>query len=149
MGRLKGEGMALAGLIMGYASFALLPAILIISTIAIPSLLRARQNANEAAAVANLQTIVSAETQFMQSMGGRYGELRELVFAGLLDESFLGEKAGYTFSVTAFLSEFTATANPTSRNAGRYGYFSGPDGLIRYSENASLAPPGQAGSPIP
>src|SRR5436853_444777 len=53
MGRLKGEGMALAGLIMGYISIVLIPVILIVATIAIPSLLRARQTANEAAAIAN------------------------------------------------------------------------------------------------
>src|SRR5437016_838499 len=55
MGRLKGEGMALAGLIMGYVSLAIIPFILIIAAIAIPSLLRARQAANESAAVASLR----------------------------------------------------------------------------------------------
>src|SRR5713226_3901433 len=42
MGRLKGEGMALAGLIMGYLSVALIPMILIIAAIAIPNLVRAK-----------------------------------------------------------------------------------------------------------
>jgi type II secretory pathway pseudopilin PulG len=148
LGRLKGEGMALAGLIMGYVSIVALPGILIISTITIPSLLRARQATNESAAIANLRTIVLAEEKF-KSTGERYAELRELVSAGLLDEDFLGAKAGYAFSVTAFASEFTATANPTTRNTGRYGYFAGPDGMVRYSENQSLAPRGMAGLPVP
>ena len=64
-GRLKGDGMALAGLIMGYIS---LPFILIIAAIAIPNLLRARISANELAAMSTVRTIntaqVSYQTQF-------------------------------------------------------------------------------------
>jgi type IV pilus assembly protein PilA len=54
MGRLKGEGMALAGLILGYIS---LPFILIVAAIAIPNLLRARISANESAAASTVRTI--------------------------------------------------------------------------------------------
>ena len=54
MGRLKGEGMALTGLILGYIS---LPFILIIAAIAIPNLLRARISANESAAASTVRTI--------------------------------------------------------------------------------------------
>ena len=49
-GRLKGDGMATAGLVMGYGAFALIPFILIIAAIAIPNLLRARIAANESSA---------------------------------------------------------------------------------------------------
>src|SRR5258708_6362861 len=41
-GRLKGSGMAIAGLVLGYGSVAFIPIILIIAAIAIPNLLRAR-----------------------------------------------------------------------------------------------------------
>jgi ABC-type Fe3+-siderophore transport system permease subunit len=50
-GRLKGQRMALAGLIMGYLGVVLIPFILIIAAIAIPNLLRSRMAANGAAAV--------------------------------------------------------------------------------------------------
>src|SRR6204780_4478782 len=50
-GRLKGEGIAIAGLILGYVGLAIIPVILIIAAIAIPNLLRARIAANEASAV--------------------------------------------------------------------------------------------------
>ncbi len=64
-GRLKGDGMALAGLIMGYIS---LPFILIIAAIAIPNLLRAKISANESAAMSTVRTIntlqVTYETQY-------------------------------------------------------------------------------------
>lgn len=64
MGRLTGEGMALAGLIMGYLSVAALPVILIIAAIAIPNLLRARTAANEASAVGSIRTINTAAATF-------------------------------------------------------------------------------------
>jgi len=50
-GRLKGDGMATAGLVMGYGAFAIIPFILIIAAIAIPNLLRARMAANESSAI--------------------------------------------------------------------------------------------------
>src|SRR5262249_32129647 len=50
-GRLKGDGMAIAGLVLGYLGIVAIPIILIVAAIAIPNLLRARQAANEASAV--------------------------------------------------------------------------------------------------
>ncbi len=54
MGRLKGEGMALTGLILGYLS---LPTVLVFAAILIPNLLRARMSANESAALSTVRTI--------------------------------------------------------------------------------------------
>jgi hypothetical protein len=67
MGRLKGDGMAMAGLIMGYLSMATTPIVLIIAAIAIPSLLRARMMANESAAVRTMRMIVTAEVVYNQT----------------------------------------------------------------------------------
>jgi type IV pilus assembly protein PilA len=53
-GRLGGKGMAIAGLVLGYAGLAWVP-ILIIAAIAIPNLLRSKMAANEASAVATLR----------------------------------------------------------------------------------------------
>ena len=67
MGRLKGEGMATAGLVMGYISVAFIPLILIIAAIAIPNLLRARIAANEAGAASTVRTVnVAQETYAAQ-----------------------------------------------------------------------------------
>lgn len=49
---MKGEGLAIAGLVLGYAWIVSIPVILIIAAIAIPNLLRARMAANESSAVA-------------------------------------------------------------------------------------------------
>ena len=122
--------------------------ILIIATIAIPSLLRSRQAANESAAVANLRTINTAEVTYLSSSGGSYGEIPDLVTAGLLDGTFNSVKAGYNFSVTAMGSDYTATATPASSNTGRYGYYATPDAVVRYSTLATLAPAGQAGNAV-
>src|SRR5262245_29968219 len=76
--------------------------ILIIATIAIPSLLRSRQAANESAAVSNLRTINTAEVTYLSSAGGNYGSLPELVTAGLVDTRFTtAQVSGYNFAVTA------------------------------------------------
>lgn len=63
-GRLKGDGMATAGLVMGYGTFAIIPFILIIAAIAIPNLLRARMAANEASAAAGVRVLGSAEVAY-------------------------------------------------------------------------------------
>jgi hypothetical protein len=63
-GRLKGDGMATAGLVMGYGAFALIPFILIIAAIAIPNLLRARIAANESSAVAGVMALNTAEITY-------------------------------------------------------------------------------------
>jgi len=122
--------------------------ILIIATIAIPSLLRSRQAANESAAVANLRTINTAEVTYLSSSGGNYGAIQDLISAGLLDSTFTGVKAGYSFTVTAVGSEYTAAASPASSNTGRYGYYSIPDAVVRYSTTATLAPSGQSGNAV-
>ena len=126
--------------------------ILIIATIAIPSLLRSRQAANESAAVATMKTINTAQIAY-SSAGGNYGTLAGLVAAGLLDESFNSTatrpKAGYIYSVTASGSDYTAEAIPASSNSGRYGYYSHPDAVVRYSTSVSLVPePGLIGRSV-
>jgi type II secretory pathway pseudopilin PulG len=149
MGRLQGAGMALAGLIMGYLSIALLiPIILMVATIAIPNMLRSRQVANETFAIVHLREINTAEINFRTDTGS-YGDLQSLVNAKQLDPSFLSVKAGYTFTVTVSGDDYTAFATPASPNTARYGYISSSDGLIRYSTDANLAPVGAAGDPVP
>ena len=59
-GRLKGQGIATAGLVLGYLGIAFIPIVLIIAAIAIPNLLRAKMAANEASAAACLRNYVTA-----------------------------------------------------------------------------------------
>jgi Domain of unknown function (DUF4190)/zinc-ribbon domain len=66
-GRTEGAGMALAGLILGYAGVAIIPFVLIVAAIAIPSLLRARIAADEASAVGTVRAIKEAEARYKQT----------------------------------------------------------------------------------
>src|SRR2546423_1379624 len=106
--------------------------ILIIATIAIPSLLRSRQSAQETSAVAQIRTVNTAEVTYLSSNSGAYGSVPQLITQGLLDGRFSGSVSGYTFTVTASGSDYTAVATPTSTNAGRFGYYSTPDAVVRY-----------------
>ena len=114
---------------------------------------RRRPASNDSAAVANLRTINTAEVtyKFMSSSGGTFGSMTDLIAAGLLDDTFTGIKAGYKYSITldATGSVYTAEALPVSTNTGRFGYYSHPDGIVRYSTNARLAPAGQSGHSVP
>lgn len=124
--------------------------ILIIATIAIPSLLRSRQAANEAHAVANLRTLNTAEVQYISSHQGQYGGLPELVTAGLLDDRYLNGSAGYNFdlAIASPFLDYTASADAQGPNAGRYDYFTRPDYVIRYSTDPMRAPTGLTGEPV-
>jgi prepilin-type N-terminal cleavage/methylation domain-containing protein len=127
--------------------------ILIIATIAIPSLLRSRQAAQESSAVSNLRTINTAEVTYLSSNGGNYGSIPELITAGLLDTRFGTSVSGYAFIVAASGNDYTATATPTSTNAGRYGYYSVPDAVVRYQTSSGgncvpCFPTGQSGQPV-
>jgi prepilin-type N-terminal cleavage/methylation domain-containing protein len=125
--------------------------ILIIATIAIPSLLRSRQAANESAAVANLRTVNTAQVTYLSSYGSTFGTLANLIGAKLLDDTFTGTKAGYLYAIeldpTTF-QDYTASATPASPNTGRYGYYSVPDAVVRYSSVSGLAPAGQEGRSV-
>lgn len=147
-GRLKGSGMALAGLILGYVGIAAIPFILIIAAIAIPNLLRARIAANEATAVGSLRTIATAcvtysavNKQFPQSLanlgapqpGASNSE-------GLIDPQLAsGLRHGYVFSYSASsthgdgtLDAFTINADPAApeTSGGRH-FFMDQSGVIR------------------
>ena len=127
--------------------------ILIIATIAIPSLLRSRQAAQESSAVAQVRTINTAEVTYLSTAGGNYGSIPQLITAGLLDSRFATSVSGYVFTVEAAGYDYTATATPASTNAGRYGYYSTPDAVIRYQSVTSAAcnpcyPTGFSGSPV-
>ena len=132
--------------------------ILIIATIAIPSLLRSRQAAQESSAVAQIRTINTAEVTYLSSAAGNYGSIPELITAGLLDTRFATPQgvSGYNFSVQASATEYTAFATPTSANAGRYAYYSTPDAVVRYQTATSgcggpggnCFPNGMSGQPV-
>lgn len=112
-GQLKGEGMAMAGLVMGYLTVAALP-ILIIAAIAIPNLLRSRIAANESSAVGQVRTINTAEITYastypkagfsasLEALGGSVPCNVTSTTACLIDQVLAsGQKSGYRFTYEA------------------------------------------------
>jgi prepilin-type N-terminal cleavage/methylation domain-containing protein len=124
--------------------------ILIIATIAIPSLLRSRQAANESAAVATLRTLNTAEVTYAAANNMIYSSISQLVTAGLADSSLMTGKSGYNYSVTVSGNglDYTAFATALSSSTGRYDYYTTPDYLIRYSTDSARAPAGLAGQAV-
>ncbi|HKW24141.1 MAG TPA: DUF4190 domain-containing protein [Terriglobales bacterium] len=108
-GRLKGSGMALVGLILGYAGISMIP-FLIVAAIVIPNLLRARISANEASAVASVRALDEAELSYkaayptvgyaahLSNLGGVQPCTASPETACLLDDRLAtAEKNGYKF----------------------------------------------------
>ena len=120
--------------------------ILIVATIAVPVLLNSKQAANESGAVANLRIINTAQVIYQGSAGGNYGSIAGLQADGLLDSRFSTTTGGYnyTISLTNSNTNYDAVASPALTNTGRFGYYSGPDGLIRYSSGTGVT----VGSPV-
>jgi type IV pilus assembly protein PilA len=112
-GRLKGDGIAIAGLVLGYAGIAVIP-ILIIAAIAIPNLLRARMSANEASAVSSIRTLITAENSYAQNHpeAGFTCSLSDLAGTQFIDSVLAsGRKSGYSFELSGCTSETGSGAN--------------------------------------
>ena len=157
-GRLKGEGMARAGLILGYVGISVLP-ILIIAAITIPNLLRSRMAANEASAVGSLRTLNTAAVTYSTQCGGFPPSLAAMgppvngcTTADLIDSVLAsGSKSGYTFTYAAGDADgdgrhesYTITATPSNvGTTGQRHFFVDQTGVIRVEMNQ----PASADSP--
>jgi hypothetical protein len=127
------------------------------------SFLRSGYPSAEPLPVQILRTINTSEVTYLYS-AGRYGRIQDLIDAKLLDDTFIGTKAGYNYIITLdeTASGYTAEAvpalawkrdswfsAPTPTIGGRYAYYSLPDAVVRYSTIASLAPtPAQVGKSV-
>ena len=113
-GSLKGEGVAIAGLVLGYFWIVGIPFILIIAAIAIPNLLRARMAANESSAIGSLRTLVAAEATYAAIHPGQgyTCSLKDLADAGSITGPLAtGEKNGYAFQFSGCSAATEGGAN--------------------------------------
>jgi prepilin-type N-terminal cleavage/methylation domain-containing protein len=125
--------------------------ILIIATIAIPSMLRSRQSANESVAVSNLRNLNSAQATYSSANFGIYTDIPTLIAGGLIDLRYnSGNFSGYQYSLTLTpdLRNYTAVASAVSATTARYDYYTLPNFVIHYSTAATRAPAGRAGQPV-
>jgi len=156
-GRLKGNGMATAGLVMGYGMIAMIPFILIIAAIAIPNLLRARISANEASAVASLRTLNTAELSYQSeypkvgfacnipALGGHGPSAPSAEHAQLIDDRLASlRKNGYDFEMRNCVydavdgNKYQVVAYPTARNqSGVRAFCSDQTGVIKFDVSGS------------
>jgi type IV pilus assembly protein PilA len=148
-GRIKGEGLAIAGLVLGYLGLVAIPFILIMAAIAIPNLLRARTAANEASALSSVRTLVIAQTGYSSSHpdAGYTCALSDLAAAGLIDAGLAtGRKNGYVFELLDCTASAESVANikyrvvayPLTRNTtGTRAFCSDESGVIKTDANGS------------
>jgi competence protein ComGC len=149
-GRLKGEGIAMAGLVLGYVWIAGIPIVLIIAAIAIPNLLRARMAANESSAVAGVRVLIVAENTYSEAHhdGGYTCSLSDLANDRLIDsELALGQKHGYAFELLNCRPEssgginlkFQVVAHPITPNAtGVRAFCSDESAVIKVDSGGSV-----------
>jgi type IV pilus assembly protein PilA len=117
--------------------------ILIIATIALPKLNRARMYAMETAAISHVRTLHTAQTQYFSQFGKFAPSLVELgpptsgtVNASAADlipgDLSLGEKGGYKFVMVGTPQGYTISATPTAFNStGSRTFFSDHTLVIR------------------
>jgi prepilin-type N-terminal cleavage/methylation domain-containing protein len=125
--------------------------ILIIATIAIPSMLRSRQSANESVAISNLRNLNSAQATYSSANFGIYADFPTLIAEGLIDARYnTSNFSGYQYgmALTPDLRNYTATANAVSATTARYDFYTLPNFVISYSTAVTRAPAGRAGVPV-
>jgi len=117
--------------------------ILIIAAIAVPKLDKARMHTQEMAAIQQIRTIHTAQTQYYSQFGRYAKTLEELgppasgapgpAAADLIPGDLAkGEKSGYRFIVQATPTGYTINANPVVYNStGRRSFFSDQTLVVR------------------
>ena len=117
--------------------------IMVLAAIAVPKLNQAKMFAQETAAVKQIGTIHTAETQYYSQFAKYATQLSELgpptsgqagpTGADLIPGDFaLGKKSGYIFQVQASPTGYTVNANPEAYgSSGRRTFFSDQTTVIR------------------
>lgn len=148
-GRLKGDGLAIGGLVLGYMGIVAIPFVLIIAAIAIPNLLRARIAANESSAVATVRTLNTAEVSYSAAHEniGFTCSLEDLRKDNLIDTFNLasGGRSGYVFELTgcdangaAPNTRYLLFARPEAVNkTGKRSFCSDESGVVKYVQDGS------------
>jgi len=110
-----------------------------VAAIAIPSLLRARIQANEASAIESLRMIVTAQATFHADRNHYATEFDPLVEAAppFMESADEPEKNGYTLELTGTQDNYQATATPHEFGITGYrGFFVDASGVVRYEPGA-------------
>jgi prepilin-type N-terminal cleavage/methylation domain-containing protein len=125
--------------------------IAVIAAIAVPSLLRARIQANEASAVGNLRALASGQISY-HGANNTYGDFDDLLSKDppWVDGVWVdgGSRMGYVFNMpNVEVNNFAANADPVEENlTGIKHYYVDASGVIRWEEGG---PADNTSEPIP
>jgi competence protein ComGC len=140
-GRLKGDGMALAGLILGYISLFLLPVIAGVVFVAVPNVFRTKIVTNETTTVSTLKSIYSLAENYKVENQEYPASLQELSSTGLvaLDNQLAatGVQSGYQFRYkpTSGQRGYVIHADPIFIHTGQQHFFMDQTGVIRSAKD--------------
>jgi hypothetical protein len=118
--------------------------------VATPSFIQALQSSRETSAIATAKNIYQAQLIYLSSYNS-FGTFENLVSAGSLDPRFAenGETpalGGYQYSLVFGEDggSFFVQADPVSQTSGRYDYYVGIDGVVRFRTGLGGVPAGAA-----
>ncbi len=120
--------------------------IVLLAAIAIPNLLRARLNANEATAIATMRTLSTAmesyrAAQTPPSYPANLSILNTSTPPYIDSALATGNKSGYTFTLSAGTNTYTVTGTPQSVNVtGSRSFFVDSSGVVRVGTNSTGLP---------
>ncbi len=133
--------------------------ILIIAAIAIPNFIRAKERANEAAAVSNLRNITTAEVIYSTTYGIEFspdlvsltgnGVVVDQSHAGLIDQVLAaGTKNGYIYTYTAVKTDslghvvaYSVVSDPqVPGTTGQRHFYTDQTAVIRANETTTAGP---------
>jgi competence protein ComGC len=149
-GKLKGSGLAAAGLTMGYLSVLMLP-IVIFTWMAIPRMFHGQIATNEASALNTLRSINEDAANYRVEHNAYPPNLQELGSASLfpLDNAVTisGLQNGYRFTYRPNSSGagYVLRADPISLATGQRHFYSDGSGVIRFENDR---PAGSASSSL-
>jgi type II secretory pathway pseudopilin PulG len=149
---LQGQGLAIAGIVLGGIGIVIIPIIAILAAIAVPNFMRARISAQESAAAAAMHTITAAELAYRYDHS-QYARLDQLGEASppYIDATLAGGNTlGYTFTIVANgAHNFYAVAIPESTVS--HTFYIDEDGVLCKSHKSMASVPGahvEKGCPV-
>jgi len=148
----SGKGMAIAGIITSAVSLLLIAIFGIMAAVIAPQLLKSYQTNRESAAIQTLRTIHNSQALF-QATKRRFGSLKELSEAGLIDENYAGGSpvSGYIYTSAPEVTQdkYCIQATRQSPSTASRDFNVIEDGAIRSVESKTPSPiPHGEGAPI-
>ena len=147
----SGKGMAIAGIITSAVSLLLIAVVGIMAAVMAPLFLQRHQTNRESAAIQTLRTIHKCQAQF-QATKQRFGTLKELSEAGLIDANYANGSpvSGYIYTSTDVTQDsYCVQATRQAPSTASRDFNVIEDGAIRYVESKTPSPiPHGEGAPL-